>query len=78
MSQAIEEALFYSFNIIIASTYMNAAQEVVSYILGGGVPLGSWKLYPLLSRPKFASFVTLFQSKNTQLFLILVFCEWSY
>ena len=41
------------------------------YSLGGGVPLGLRKSYPLLYQ-NFANFVTLYQTKNAQLFLISV------
>ena len=47
---------------------------ILPYSLGGCVPLGSRKSYPL-TRPNFANVLTLYQTKNTQLFLISVFCE---
>ena len=46
---------------------------VLPYSLGGDVPLGLRKSYPLPVRVNFANFVTLYQSKNTQLFLISIF-----
>ena len=44
------------------------------YSLGVGVPLGSRKSYPF-TRTNFANFVTIYQTKNAQLFLISVFSE---
>ena len=45
---------------------------VLPYSLGGGVPLGPFV------KPNFANFVTLYQTKNAQSFLISVICERSH
>ena len=47
---------------------------VLPYSLGGGCAAGFAKVLPF-NRPNFANFVTLYPTKNAQLFLISIFCE---
>ena len=50
---------------------------ILPYSLGGGVPLGSWKSYPLLDQILQILWPYTTQTKNAQLFLISIFCEQS-
>ena len=77
MHESISYTFTYTFNISMGLLELthnwpvyHFPRGILPYSLGGGVPLGSRKSYP---RPNFANFVTLYQTKNTQLFLISVF-----
>ena len=68
---------FKKFTLERALKHQNTAPSGVGggyfpYCLGAGVPLGSRKPYPFNTRVNFAN-VTLYQSKNAQLFLISIF-----
>ena len=68
-------AIFDLVNVTVCIS-MYPPGGVLPYRLGGDLPLGSRKSYPLLDQ--IANFVTLYQTKNArQLFLISVFCEQS-
>ena len=61
----------------------NVSESVHGVVFPGGTPIefgwgcaaGFSKVLPF-TRPNFANFLTLYQTKNAQLFLISIFCEW--